>query len=600
MIKGLSGRLASLADKTSVHLVLIVLLGLIVYSNTFNVPFQLDEKDFIENNFIIRNVGNFFDISKLKEHFFLKTRSLGYLSFSLNYRMHGLAVSGYHFVNLSIHSLNALLIYFLVGLTFKTPLLNMSSLKNQAGHIALFAALVFVSHPVQTEAVTYIFQRLASLAAFFYLASIVLYVKWRLTPLSSPLSLRGERGGLLYLLSLLSAILAMKTKENAFTLPVVITLYEFFFLMESSIRRMFYLAPFLLSMSLIPLSLTGIDKPVSEILREIGPVTHGFTEISRIDYLLTQFSVVVTYIRLLFLPVNQNFVYDYPLFNSFFTPRVMVSFLFILCILAFAAYLFHRSKAEPVLRLISFGLLWFFLTLSVESSFIPLPTLINEYRIYLPSAGFIVSIITAFFLLLQRFKYRTAQIVLITFLIFIIPALAYSAYVRNSIWRSEITLWEDVVNKSPRNALAHIQLGDAYSSSGMAKEAIEQYKHALILNPDSAEANNNICIAYLSMYMPDTAISHCLTALRLRPGSLDIYNNLGNAYFKAGCIPEAIESYKSAIGINPKDVTSHFNLGLTYFKTGSPEDARREFQTVLDIEPLDRQAKNILNQIKSK
>src|SRR5208337_4870979 len=128
-------------------------------------------------------------------------------TFALNYRINGLAVTGYHIVNIAIHIANSILVYLLVLLTFRTPFMARSSIKQNSRHIAFFSALIFASHPLQTEAVTYVFQRFASLAAFFYLGSLTAYIKSRLS--------EDKRRMLLYYsISFVSAVLAMKTKEN--------------------------------------------------------------------------------------------------------------------------------------------------------------------------------------------------------------------------------------------------------------------------------------------------------------------------------------------------------------------------------------------------
>ncbi|MBI4822699.1 MAG: hypothetical protein HY805_00485 [Nitrospirae bacterium] len=183
-------RTSVLISKPIIHLCLIALIGILSYSNTFNVPFQWDEQELIENNPIVKNLSYFLEPSKAK----LKSRYIGYLTFALNYKLHGTDVRGYHVFNLTIHILNALLVYFLVVLTFKTPFLSLRGTESRSNLIALFSALLFVSHPIQTEAVTYIFQRLASLCAFFYLLSIVLYIKWRLQVTPS-LTLPHQGGG---------------------------------------------------------------------------------------------------------------------------------------------------------------------------------------------------------------------------------------------------------------------------------------------------------------------------------------------------------------------------------------------------------------------
>jgi hypothetical protein len=374
------------------HLLIIAVLGLLAYSNTFNAPFQWDEEYFIEKNPIVKDLNYFLEPSKaegLEYYGALKNRYIGYLTFALNYKLHGLDVRGYHLFNISIHLLNAFLVYFLVALTFKTHFLENSKLKEHSGYIAFFTSLLFVSHPIQTEAVTYIFQRLASLAAFFYLFSMVLYIKWRLgkelshppahfndvgakppkgekdfnssglpgTWGRSPHNIKRAGGWVPYILSLLSAVLAMKTKENAFTLPLMITLYEFSFFRGSVKRRILWLIPLLLTMLIIPLTLIGFDKPAGEIIGSVESASRGYAGVSRTDYLFTQFRAIMTYIRLLFLPVNQNIDYDYPLYQSFFVQPVILSFSFLSAVFAFGIYLFHRARGhERAVRLIGFGI----------------------------------------------------------------------------------------------------------------------------------------------------------------------------------------------------------------------------------------------------
>jgi hypothetical protein len=199
----------------------------LAYSHTFQSPFQWDEEDFIVQNPVVRDLEYFASPSKAKGidpdyEIFLRTRYVGYLTFALNYQIHGFDVLGYHIVNVTLHILNAVLVYLLVQLTFKTPFLKETPLRNHSGPIALFSALLFVSHPVQTEAVTYIFQRHASFVTLFYVGSLVCYVLWRLRGEAKEAS-KWERLSV-YGLSLLSCVLAMKTKENAFTLPIILSL----------------------------------------------------------------------------------------------------------------------------------------------------------------------------------------------------------------------------------------------------------------------------------------------------------------------------------------------------------------------------------------
>ncbi|HXW69470.1 MAG TPA: hypothetical protein VEJ88_07650, partial [Dissulfurispiraceae bacterium] len=166
------------------HVILIILAGLIVYSNTFHVSFQFDDYYQLIGNPVIRSLDNFFSSSVGYDY--NPRRFIGYLSFALNYHFGGLDVTGYHIVNLAIHIANSILVYFLVLLTFRTPYFTSYDsrftshisrpLSDSRPLIAFFSALLFAVHPVQTQAVTYIVQRFASLAAMFYLMSVVFYI----------------------------------------------------------------------------------------------------------------------------------------------------------------------------------------------------------------------------------------------------------------------------------------------------------------------------------------------------------------------------------------------------------------------------------------
>jgi len=361
-------------------LLLLSLLATLIYSNTFSVPFQFDDIGNIVEYPWIKDLANFFDLSG--------SRYVGFLSFALNYYVGGLQVFGYHLVNLIIHIVNGFLVYCLVLLLFRAeskdlPLATDNSHLTTASWIAIATALLFVAHPLQTQAVTYIVQRFASLVTLFYLFTVVCYLKWRLV------SLEARSRFLWFGGAVLSTVLAMKTKENSFTLPFVILLVEAVFFRSFTRRRWVTLTPFLLTLAIIPLSHPGA----------MGEGEAGFAqetaEISRSDYLFTQFRVIVTYIRLLFVPIQQNLDYDYPIYHSFLEPEVFLSFLFLLSLFAFSLFVIfgsslttHRSQ----LRVMAFGILWFFLSLSIESSIIPIRDVIFEHRLYLPSAGFFMAL----------------------------------------------------------------------------------------------------------------------------------------------------------------------------------------------------------------
>jgi tetratricopeptide (TPR) repeat protein len=639
-----------------IHILLIAAVGFLAYSNTFHGPFQWDEQEFIVGNPIIEDLSSFLSPSKaLGSAYYplLTLRPVGYFSFALNYKFHGLNVAGYHIINLLIHIMNAALVYFLILFTFRTPYFRGQGsgvrsqdevsrrqqtvnrkqpsahdlLFNPYSHlIALAVALFFVAHPVQTEAVTYIFQRLASLVSMFYLLSLVLYVKGRLR--SQNAESKAQNGKtitrdalvpmLYYILSLLFAVLAMKTKENAFTLPLVITLYEFLFFSGPVKTRLFRLAPFLLTMLIIPLTLIGIDKAAGEIISQTtDPATLGSQAISRNDYLFTQFRVIVTYLRLIFLPVDQNIAYDYPVYHSLFDPPVFLSFLFLTALFGMAGYLLYKSRAvsdqrsaitnnplsayslilAPCYRLIAFGIFWFFITISVESSIIPLPMLIDEYRVYLPSVGAFTSIVTGAFVLMIRAGSANVgrnEKVVLSMLILAVVALTSATYARNTLWMDNVSLWQDVVRKSPNLYRGYTNLGKAYFEKGQYEKAIDMFDRVVALRPSNFEAYNNRGNALNKVGRINEAISDYDKAIALHPSDFIAYNNRGNIFNSLGRINEAISDYDKAIALHPSDFIAYNNRGNIFNSLGRINEAIADYEKVIALNPSDYKSYAVL------
>jgi hypothetical protein len=511
--------------------VLIALLGLICYSNTFDASFHIDDYYNIVTNSKIRGFDNF-----TADPFSM--RSVGFLTFAVNYSLHGLDVTGYHIANLAVHVLNAYLVYSIVVLTL--------SLSGGAGYVtnpryaALLAGLLFVTHPVQTQAVTYIVQRFASLATLFFLVSLSSYIKSRIS--------KGAAVRLsFYVLFLFSALLAVKSKETAVTLPLVILIYEFMFFRERIGKRALYLLPMLLSAALVPVFF-------------LGTIVRDEVAVSGIGYFITQLRVVVTYIRLLVLPINQNFDYDYPIFNSFFEPPVVLSFLFLSGMVAFGGYLLYRSRtANHGLRLASFGVFWFFITLMPESSIVPLRDMIFEHRVYLPSVGAFSGVAAGIVMFIGRLEKRS-QTVAVLAVAMVVVVFAGAAYSRNRVWKDEITLWRDVVQKSPEKARGYHNLGTAYRFDGQNDKAIDYYRAALDIDyyraalefdPGFAQTHCFLGIAYRDKGMWDKAMGHYWAAIAIKPDYAEPHLYLGEAYEHKGFLEEAAEEYRAALELRP-------------------------------------------------
>lgn len=558
------------------HLLLLCIAAVTVYANTLNAPFVLDDISSITTNPITRNF-----------QLVLNSRIVNYLSLALNYRLHGLAVTGYHLVNLCIHVGNGMLVYTFLHLIQQPPLLATSRFSTRDKRlVALFSALLFVCHPLQTQAVTYIAQRATSLATLFYLATLVLYLAARFAPTRSRAMAIGSA-------AFVTALLAMATKEIAFTLPLTLLLVEGILFGGSLRRRALPLLLLFLPALFIPLALIptlGARGNLAELISKITSLTPA---ISRGEYLLTQFRVILTYLRLLILPVGQNVDYDYPVYRSF-SPEVAASLAVILAIIGLAAYLVVRARQrkQPELNLVAFGLFWFFTTLSVESSIIPLPDVIFEHRVYLPSIGFFAAVVAALFAVRRHLQEQraTGAGVIVPLLTLAVVVLAGTAAARNEVWRDEVSLWEDIVAKSPLKARPHGNLGNAYQSRGRFEEAGREYREVVRLDPRDPGARINLgTVCYRQRQWAEAARWY-REALRLDPASAAAHYNLGKTLTEQGNLAEAAEELREAIRLKPDHDAAHNNLGIVYFKMQRYPEALAELRQAVRLNPENGEA----------
>jgi len=521
---------------------IICLLGILVYSNTLNVPFYMDDLRNIQDNPAIRNLK---DIRLIWN--FWPGRFITYLSFALNYFFHKTRLAGYHLVNLAIHLATAALVWWLMLLTFLAPRMKDKKISKSGSLIAFLAGLVFVAHPVQTQAVTYIVQRAASLATLFYLAALALYAKSRL---SSNKTLKI----IYYSAGLVSGILAMFTKEIAITLPLIILLYEFCFFKDKTSASLRRLIGFLLLLVVIPLTMAITQSVNFSELRRVDDVPIA---ISARHYLLTQFRVLITYIRLLFFPLNQNLDYDYPVLKSILQPQVLISLLFLTVIIAIAVKLFSKY------RLLSFGIFWFFIVLLPESSILPINDVIFEHRLYLAMFGYCLFLSCGVFYLFQNKGTKPAVLVLFA-LVCVYAVLAYS---RNKVWQDPLLLWTDTIRKSPGKARPYNNRGNVFAQRKDYQAAIDDYNVALRIDPYHVNAYYNRAFAYYQLGEYAKAINDYTEALRLKPDFFQAYNNRGAAYAMLGEYDKAIEDYQAALKINPAFKQASSNLqGRFFFK----------------------------------
>jgi tetratricopeptide (TPR) repeat protein len=586
-----------------VSIISIVLLGVKIYANSFDCSFQLDDKNNIIHNEAIHGLFNLKQMWELNH-----SRFLAFFSFALNYHFGELNVEGYHKVNLMIHLSNACLVFWITRLLFATPFLKNCVIAKQVNVISLITALLFVSHPLATGAVTYIVQRMASMVAMFYFLSVAMYIKARIS--------ESKAKYLFFAGALISAIMAIHTKENAYTLPFVIILIELFFINTKKITIDFKDKRVIVAIiGLIVFFAFVFSNFTLSVLKPLPPSTFNSYTITPSNYFFTQISVIVKYIQLLFVPINQNVDYDFHLSNSLFELPTLINGLILLTLLALSVYLYNRN------RIISFGILWFFLTLSIESSFIPITDLIFEHRTYLPSFGFFIILTTGIFSIIrEKYKY-----ILFVFFAILIGVNSVLAYQRNNVWKDEISLWSDAVLKSPNkerpylnrgyaygnkaqwdsaiadfskvnelrpkyHAAAYYNLGIAYWTTGQKEKSLENYNSALEINPQYAEAyySRGICYYYMNNY--DSALLDYSKAIEIVPSFDKAYFNRGIIYANRKEWENALSDYSKSIEIKNDNANVYYNRGIVYGNLNQWANAADDFSKVIELDPQNKSA----------
>jgi tetratricopeptide (TPR) repeat protein len=544
----------------------ITIWGAAIYSNTLSVPFVFDDLVFIQSNPLLKGPLKLLPIIELAP-----SRWIGFFTFALNYYFGQESTFGYHLLNLAIHIGSAITCYALVLLTFRTPRLMGRTSSDFKSATALLAGLVFVSHPVQTEAVTYIWQRVECLAALLYLLSLVLYIQSRLdTDEGSRMS--RARPLLYYVASCVLAYMSAMTKEIAVTLPAVIILYEIVFIGEFRKRFkhvMLRAVPFFCLLVVVPILAYKSPIVTKNFMYEAPPTW---------SYVLTQTRVISTYVRLLVWPVGQNLDYDFSLSQSLSTPDVLCSILLIISIVVLGLLLYRRSP------LISFGTVWFFVTLSPTSSIVSLPDLIFEHRLYLPLIGF-AFVLTGVLVAFKR-HWKKLTIVMILGLML----LSVSTYRRNNVWKTELTLWQDTVSKSPEKARPRNNLATAYIKIAEYDKALVELLRAIVLNPDSAAAYENMSKAYARKGAYDLALAAAQKAVELAPNQASAYDAVAEAYRHSGKRDLAVKNFNKALSLNPSHLSARNNLGLILAEEGLYPKAIAEFETLLQFDPTHRDA----------
>lgn len=520
-------------------LILIFLIGLSIYANILHAPPQIDDHDLLFGNPLIK------DIPEFCRHWYVQNsqKALTLLTFAINYYFSKEDTFSYHLVNVLLHIMAAFFLYYFIRALASTPELSKSSVFKEKNFLALFATLIFIVHPVQTQAVTYLWQRSEVLSGFFYMAALLSYLSARL---------QGKK--FYYALTIFLYVVGFFAKGTIISLPLMIFLIEISFLQTDKFKQ-FLKKDWKLLTILIILYFINTKTPGSIINYYLTfPFPHlGFLSVHFFpDYWLTQYRVMWKYIKLAFLPIDQNIDYDILRSYSFLEPMVLISFLGLLALGAMVVLLFRRH------RLMAFGIVWFFIYL--------LPTsVINrepmwEYRLYLSLAGFAIFLAAGIFTVFPGPRIRT--IVAVSMII----VFGVLTMMRNSLWCSPVLLLEDTVKKSPRKARPHHMLGDVYMRGGQIEKAVEQFQIAIHLDSNYGDSYNNLGIIYIKIGNIEKAMKCFEQAIALRPSQESPYVNLAYIFlYQKGDQAKAEEFFKKSL-MYKETVEGYIGLGNLYIE----------------------------------
>jgi tetratricopeptide (TPR) repeat protein len=446
--------------------------------------------------------------------------------------------------------------------------------------VSLIAAFLWAANPIQTQAVTYIVQRMAALAGLFYIFGLYCFIQGRLSGVT-------RRRYLWWCGCLISFLLGIASKENAVLLPVALVLTEMVFFQHAWPQRPARRWVLWLAVSAVSaIGLTGIFFLTNGVTLSLFNYDERYFTLW--ERLLSQPRVLLFYLSQIFYPVpfRLSIEHDFVLSTSTFNPWSTLPSILAVVLLIALALTKHRSW--PYL---SFGILFFFLNHLIESSIIPLE-LVFEHRNYIPSMFLFVPLASGLWIILDYYRLRSRRMypVFATFIMLLIFCLGTGTYVRNMAWESSEALWTDAVRKAPSSgrALAYLAMVQSEFPGG-TQLALRLYEAALSGTKTNKQLEpeifNNMAALYYDSGDFNQAAHYWEKALEKKPDYADARFRLSLAIFKAGRRDEALAHLHRLIATYPGHIPSRNLRGMVYFENNDFESALRDFKKVMKPGP---------------
>ncbi len=550
----------SLDRSLLVSILLILLAGTLSYANCFDGVFIFDDEAHIVKNPDIRSLwpiwkSMFADINA--------NRPLIGLSLAVNYAMGGYNTFGYHLFNLLIHLVSAVALF---GIVYRLCSQQKCAVWCQklALQIATTAALLWVVHPLNIQAVTYIIQRFQSMMGMFYLLAVYFSI----------LHFESVKRQFRWLiLASLCAILSSLCKQDMVTIPVTVLFINRLFFAESfakAIRenRLLYAGLLLSWVALYfvnqlgqKATFAGFDNPY----------------VTPYNYALTQLLVVTKYIGLALFPLTLCFDYRQ---GTVVDPSVVVlEGLFMATLLGGTFWLFIKNKLSSI-----FGV-WFFVNLAITSSFFPIADAMCEYRMYLP-LGAVAAMVSVGLWKLVGEKKMSSRMVLCNIAI-LVCALGVKTFSENKVYASQHTLWTAVTKVRPQNPRAWNNLGIDYETRGFVAEARECYRKAYAADPRYAGSLDSLARVSIQDGRNEEALQYLHESIKIVPTFAAPYYRIAEIYTMQNKLDKAEEYFRKAIDLNVNFLEAYNRYGVLLLRAGRAKDAIPLFQRVVVLSPME-------------
>ena len=512
--------------KKSLPALLVVVIGLAVYWNSFGGVLVFDDVPAIVTNVNIRSLLPLSRAMSARSDTTLSGRPIASLTFALDYAVGVHRVWGYHATNLAIHLLAALTLFGIVRRTLLTERMR-DQFGSHSAALALAVALVWLVHPLQTASVTYVVQRVESLMGLFYLLTLYCAIR-----ANEDYAQRWWIAG-----AAAACAAGMGTKEVMVTAPFMVLLWDVIFAPRSGWSRRWPLyASLAATWAIVAVLAAGAPRA-----RSVG---FGFAGWPWWRYLLTQAGVITHYLRLTIVPTSLVLDYQWP---------PVQSILEVVPQLTLVVVLFVSTVWAVVRRLpLGFAGAWFFGILAPSSSVLPIVTEVAaDHRMYLPLAAIVSLIVIGGYALVSR-KIPAGVLAFAAGGVVVVFAILSNA--RNRDYQSSDGIWLDTIQKRPLNTRARDYYGSVLLSRGEFANAEPHLRVVVQANPDFVAAQSDLGAALCGLGKLEEGLSHLLQAVAIRPDYWPAQQNLGEAYAFQGQLWLALKHFASALAQQPNNV----------------------------------------------